>query len=94
MALKEKYMKNWKHMISLVLASVVLISCGTNKNISYVYRPLAEEGCYVTISVINQNEQLLLVTSVQSDRLTFGDNPTMLLKNFNGDVLKLEGVSL
>ena len=36
----------------------------------------------------------MIVVTVESDRLVFDSKPTMMLKNFKGEVLKLEGYNL
>ena len=35
----------------------------------------------------------MVVVTVESDRLVFSNNPTLMLKNFKGEVLTLEGMS-
>ena len=72
----------------------IFASCGPAKSVSYSYKPLAAEGCSVSYSVVQSENQANIVVTVQSDRLVFGNTPTMMLKNFKGEVLKLEGVNL
>ncbi len=72
----------------------VLTSCGTSKSVGYTYKPLAKEGCSVSFSALNQEGQLLIIVSIKSDRLVFSENPIMMLKNFKGEVLKLEGADI
>ena len=36
----------------------------------------------------------MIVVTVESDRLVFSNSPTMILKNFKGEVLKLKGMTL
>ena len=74
--------------------AVLLLSCGSAKSISYTHKPLAAEGCSVTYSALQQDAQLFIIVTVKSDRLVFTDTPTMMLKNFDGEVLKLEGTNL
>ena len=72
----------------------LIVSCGPAKSVSYTHKPLAAEGCSVTYSALQQDGQLFIVVTVKSDRLVFSDAPTMMLKNFDGEVLKLEGSNL
>lgn len=83
-----------KHIILLLIASFVIVSCGTAKSVKYTHKALASEGCQVSYSVALQDSQPTIVVSVKSDRLIFGDSPTLLLRNFEGEILKLEGQSL
>lgn len=83
-----------KKLLSLFVLIAVLVSCGTAKSVSYTHRPLAAEGCSVSYSAVQNDGQTMIVVTVKSDRLVFGNNPTMMLKNFKGEVLKLEGVNL
>lgn len=84
-------MKKAFYLLALV---VILASCGTAKSVSYTHRPLAAEGCSVSYSAAQNNGQLMIYVTVKSDRLVFSNSPTMMLKNFKGEVLKLEGIDL
>lgn len=77
-----------------LLFSLIIASCGTPKSVSYTHKPLADEGCSVSYSVVSQEGRAAIVVSVKSDRLVFGDNPIMQLRNSKGEVLKLEGINL
>ena len=81
-------------ILPLLFISMLLVSCGSAKNVSYSHKPLAAEGCDVSYAALQQDGQLQIIVTVKSDRLVFGDNPTMMLKNFNGEVLKLGGTNL
>ena len=83
-----------KKLILFVFVTVLLLSCGSAKSVSYTHKPLAAEGCSVTYSALQHDGQLFIVVTVKSDRLVFSDAPTMMLKNFEGEVLKLEGTNL
>lgn len=84
-------MKKALYLLALI---AILASCGTAKSVSYTHRPLAAEGCSVSYSAAQNDGQLLIVVTVKSDRLVFSNSPTMMLKNFKGEVLKLEGIDL
>jgi hypothetical protein len=81
--------------ILLYFALIALfLSCGSSKSVSYTHKPLAEEGCSVAYSALQQDGQLYIFVTVKSDRLIFNDTPSLMLKNFEGGVLTLEGVNL
>ena len=83
-----------KRILLLFVLTAIIVSCGPAKSISYTHKPLAAEGCSVTYSALQQDGQLFIIVMVKSDRLVFSDTPTMMLKNFEGEVLKLEGTNL
>jgi hypothetical protein len=81
-------------IVLYLLISLLLVSCGTSKSVSYSHKPLAEEGCRVSYAVLEQEGQLQIIATVKSDRLVFSDDPIMMLRNFNGEVLRLNGKCL
>jgi len=65
------------------------------QTVSYTYRPLSPEGCTVSYTPSFVGDTAYIVVSVQSDRLVFSDNPTMMVRFFNTDqILQLEGKKL
>lgn len=73
---------------------LLFLSIGINiegQTVSYTYRPLAAEGCQMKYSVIKQDTTYYIVATVSSDRLMFIKEPVMLIKNYDGKVVKLEG---
>jgi hypothetical protein len=83
-----------KRILFFFAIIAILVSCGTAKSVSYTHKPLAAEGCTVSYSALQQDGQLQIIVTVKSDRLVFGDSPIMMLKNFKGEVLKLDGINL
>lgn len=83
-----------KKVLFLLAFIAILASCGSVKSVSYMHNPLATEGCTVSYSTAQNDGQLMIVVTVKSDLLVFNNHPTMLLKNFKGEVLKLEGMDL
>ncbi len=83
-----------RKILCLFAVVALLVSCGAAKSVSYMHKPLAAEGCSVSYSAIQNDGQAMIVVTVKSDRLVFSNNPTMMLKNFKGEVLKLEGIDL
>ena len=74
--------------------SIVLTMCSVNINaqtVGYTYRPLAAEGCNMKYSVVKQDTAYYIIATVKSDRLNFLKESTMLLKTFDGEVIKLYG---
>ena len=78
----------------LIILSIVLAMCSININaqtVGYTYRPLAAEGCNMKYSVVKQDTAYYIIATVKSDRLNFLKESTMLLKTFDGEVIKLYG---
>lgn len=85
---------NMKRILLFIALSALFLSCGSSKSVSYTHKALADEGCSVSYSALQQDGQLFIIVTVKSDRLVFNDAPTMMLKNFDGEILKLEGTNL
>lgn len=65
------------------------------QSVAYTYRPFAAEGCSVWYTPSIVNDTAYIVVSVQSDRLVFTDNPTMLVRFFGSDqVMQLSGIKM
>lgn len=77
-----------------IILSIVLTMCSVNINaqtVGYTYRPLAAEGCNMKYCVAKQDTAYYIIATVKSDRLNFLKESTMLLKTFDGEVIKLYG---
>lgn len=77
-----------------IILFIVLTMFSANINaqtVGYTYRPLAAEGCNMKYSVVKQNTAYYIIATVKSDRLNFLKESTMLLKTFDGEVIKLYG---
>ena len=77
-----------------IILSIVLTMFSANINaqtVGYTYRPLAAEGCNMKYSVVKQDTAYYIIATVKSDRLNFLKESTMLLKTFDGEVVKLYG---
>lgn len=77
-----------------IILSIVLTMFSANINaqtVGYTYRPLAAEGCNMKYSVVKQDTAYYIIATVKSDRLNFLKQSTMLLKTFDGEVIKLYG---
>ncbi len=73
---------------------IVFILFGFNlqaQTVGYSCRPLAATGCKVKYNVVKQDTSYYLITSLVSERLSFLKDPTMQIKTFEGQVIKLYG---
>lgn len=89
-----KTFNDMKRLLLLSALVMSLVACGPAKKVSYSHKTFSAEGCTVSYSAIQQDGQSYIIVTVKSDKLIFSDNPAMMLKNFDGDVLKLEGTNL
>ena len=78
----------------ICLLLFIATSCSTAIKVGYTHKPLAAEGCEVIYSISQQSEDLFIIVSISSDRLVSPDAPTMKMRNFQGDVIDLNGKSL
>ncbi|NDV56586.1 hypothetical protein D0T85_00430 [Bacteroides sp. 519] len=61
------------------------------QTVGYTYKPLTVKGCHIKYSIAKQDTSYYIIATVKSDRLNFLKESTMLLKNFDGEILKLHG---
>lgn len=78
----------------LLVISLMTFAQVSAQSVKYTYKPLAAEGCRVEYSAIWQEGTPYIVVVVSSDRLAFNDTPTMLIRLFNGELLKLNGKAI
>lgn len=83
-----------KKIISIVFVLCFCITLIAKNQVSYHHKSLMAEGCKVTYSAIQHDEQKYILVEVRSDRLVFIDYPTLLLKNNDGEVITLKGQSI
>ncbi len=84
-------MKNKFFAIVLFCLQTCLCQAQT---VGYTYRPLDAEGCNMKYSVTKQDTAYYIIATVSSDRLSFLKESIMLIKNFNGEVIKLYGSNI
>lgn len=82
-----------KRLILFVIIGAMSIAINdvTAQTVSYTYKALAAEGCSMQYSVAKQNEKFYIIATVQSDRMKFLEESTMMIRTANGDVLKFTG---
>ena len=78
------------HIILSIVLTVLSINIKA-QTVGYTYRPLAAKGCSMKYSVAKQDTAYYIIATVKSDRLIFLKESTMLLKTFDGEVIKLYG---
>ena len=79
-------------MKKILLLTLLTIGLAVkSQTVGYTYRPLAAEGCSMKYSVTKQDTAYYIIATVSSDRMKFLKESTMLIKNFDGEVIKLEG---
>jgi len=83
-------------MKKIVILTLFLLQALTMcaQSVSYSYKPLAAEGCSVEYTAYRMDSVSSIIVRVSSNRLLFANNPQMLLKLTDGEIIKLNGVSL
>jgi len=80
-----------RHGLFFILC-FAFVACLQAQSVSYTYKPFSAEGCMVSYTPVFVGDTAYIVVSVQSDRLVFSDNPTMMVRFFNTDqILLLSG---
>ena len=82
-----------KRIIAFILA-VFIALWAYSQSVSYNHQLLRSDGCKVTLSVVKQDTSFYILATVKSESLKFLASPVMKLKNFEGEVLRLQGVAL
>lgn len=77
-----------KKLLSLIL---ICSSCCLSNAAGYAYRPFSCDGGSYDYRCIMSESGASLVVTVESGNLTFPPNPTLLLKTFNDQVIRLDG---
>ena len=74
---------------------MLLLVCGSYaQTVSYSYKPLAEDGCCVDYSIAKQDSVYSIIVKVTSNSSLFLKEATMLLKTFDGEIIKLHGTAI
>ncbi len=80
-----------KYILLLLLFFTILVHLQA-QSVSYTYKPFSAEGCTVSYTPVFVGDTTYIVVGVQSDRLMFSDNPTMMVRFFKTDqILQLSG---
>lgn len=82
-----------KRLILFALISVISIALNDIKaqTVGYTYRALAAKGCNMQYSVAKQNNKFYIITTIQSDRMIFLKESTMMVRTAAGEVMKFSG---
>ncbi len=78
-----------KLLLLTTLISLPLLAYA--QSVSYTYKPLSTDGCYVTYNVAKQDSSNYIVVTIKSERFKFLSESTMLIKTYNDEIIKLEG---
>lgn len=76
-------------LTALLLGMIVLPSFG--QTVGYTHKPLGFDGCQVRFNVAKVGKSYSLIVTITSEKLKFLKQSTMMLKTFDGDVIKLDG---
>ena len=80
------------NMRKLLLLCLFLFGLdATAQTVGYSFRPLAAEGCNMKYSVTKQDSAYYIIVTVRSDRMKFLKESTFLIKNFDGEIIRLQG---
>lgn len=80
-----------KKTILFLVFLLTAVFADAQKFVSYSHKILSVEGCEVSFSVVNQGSEYYVVTSVSSERLVLVENPIMMIRTFEDEVLTLNG---
>lgn len=77
---------------------IILILCTINlcaQSVSYDYKLLSKQGCHVKYSAYRQEDKSYIIVEVKSDGgISFVNDPIMMLRASNNEVIKLQGVNV
>lgn len=81
---------------NLILLIIIILTIGSinAQKVRYNYKSLKKEGATVEFSVSKQDTTFYLFTTLHTWELIFPQDPIMLLKTFNNDIIKLKGKSI
>ncbi len=92
--MNKQQVRTWMATVVLMIVSSLMPHTVASQTVGYTYKAFADEGCNVKYSVTKQDTCYYIIVTVRSDRMKFLKEPTMMLKTFDNDVLKLKGSSL
>lgn len=77
-------------ILSFILGSICLFS-SVAQPVGYTHKAFLPEGCVVNYLVVMQNDSCFIEVNFDSDLSKFTDQPTMMVRTFDGTVFKLNG---
>lgn len=78
-----------KYLFTFLITFIALTS--KTQTVGYTYKPLAAEGCSMRYSISKQDTIYYIIATVESDKLKFLKESTMMIRTFDEEVIKLEG---
>lgn len=80
-----------KKTILFLVFLLTAVLAEAQKSVGYVHNILAPGECEVTYSVVSQGSDYSIIVRISSEKLVFVDNPKMMVRTFDDEVLTLEG---
>lgn len=80
-----------KKTILFLVFLLTAVFADAQKSVGYLHKALAAEGCEASYSVVSQGSEYYIIARISSDRLVFTENPTMMIRTFDDELLTLEG---
>ena len=77
-----------KYLFTFLITFIALTSKA--QTVGYTYKPLAAEGCSMRYSISKQDTIYYIIATVESDRLKFLKESTMMIRTFDEEVIKLQ----
>ena len=77
-------------ILSFLLGFICLFS-SIAQPVGYTHKAFLPEGCVVNYLVVMQNDSCFIEVNFDSDLSKFTDQPTMMVRTFDGNVFKLNG---
>ena len=81
-------------MKNILFVFVLFVSLSSSsQTIKYSHKPATVNGCVVRLNVSKQDTLFSITVTLSSEGLFFAKEPVMMIKTFEGEVLRLKGMS-
>lgn len=77
--------------IFVIAFIVMMIIPVKSQSVGYIYKPLSSKSCNIKFSVCKNNTSYYVIAVVKSGKRKFIGETAMMIKTFDGQVLKLNG---
>lgn len=85
-------MKKWSKRIAFSVFFLLTVVIASNaQTVGYTAKPLGVDRCTLKYGVAKQDTAYYIIAAISSVKMKFLKESTMMLKTFEGDVIKLEG---